>query len=130
MRRSLPSLQRASNGAWVAVIFTLVLGVMNFWKLIAVDTYPYGYPDYSAYQLDPMLGFAVGVLALMVCGYLIGGLLHNDVWPAIAAAVWLPGLYMVTFSGAATALWVAGALALIFGAQAVGNYRRKFRRLT
>jgi hypothetical protein len=127
MRQPL-TLRSASGGTWLAVGLTVVLAVMNLWKLIAGEAYPYGYPDYSAYQMDPWLGFATGVLALMACGVIMAGLLRGDVWPAIAAAVLLPLLYLMTFQ--ATAAVPAVAMALVFGVQAVSNYRRKFRRLT
>lgn len=128
MREPLPPLRSASAATWVALVLTLALAVMNIWKLAAGENYPYGYPDYSAYQVDPWLGFTAGVLALMACGIVIAGLLRRDVWPAVAAAVLLPALYVAAFRAAAVV--PAGAMAVIFGAQAVSNYRRKFRRLT
>ncbi len=149
MREAVQQFKGATLAGWVALVLTVFAAVANFFKLVLNSTYAYGYPDFDTMLVDPVTGFAFGVMVIMLCAYLVRGLLRRDVWPALISATMMPFLYLLMLNGIAVALThqqnyfaLHGDLVLyaqvvpsclmviVFGAEALINYRYKFRRFT
>ncbi len=138
----------ATWAGWAALILTVVAAVANLFKLILNSTYAYGYPDFDAMLVDPLTGFAAGVLVVVLCALLTRSILRRSVWAAVLAMTGMPYLYLVMLDGVAGAIThqenyfivhdnltlvvqiiPSCLLVLLFGWEALDNYRRKWRRL-
>lgn len=148
MKEAVRQFRDATWAGWVALVLTVLAAVANVFKLILNSTYAYGYPDFGAMLVDPLTGFAAGVLVVGLCALLTRGILRRSVWAAVLAMTGMPYLYLVMLDGVAGAIMhqenyfiihenfilvtqiiPSCFLVLLFGWEALDNYRRKWRRL-
>jgi|GEM_PF-2388409 len=150
MKDAIRQLRGVTAATWFALGLTVLAGVANIFKLVLNTSYVYGYPDFDTMLVDPITGFAFGVIIIMLCAYLVRGLMRGNVWPAMLSTVMMPFLYLVMLHGVTGAithenyfledparniLYVglavvpSCAMVALFGVETLSNYRYKYRRL-
>jgi hypothetical protein len=140
---------RSTNfGFWAGlplVVFGLVANVL---KLVINLEYLFTNPSAQVVGVDPITGFAVGLVLLGVVVYLLDGLRHYSIWAAVSLAAVMPLVYMVMVDGLVAAqlhqqmyffdnirasfefeLGPACVIVILYGAQAIVNYNQHFRRV-
>lgn len=135
-------------GFWVGVPVVVFAAVANVFKLALSGAFWFANPDVIEPGVDPVTGFAVGVVLIGACVYLLRGLRARGVWAALGLMVAMPLLYVVMVDGVAAALvhdqmyfaahpwdsvWLemvpASVLTVVFGLEALANYHQRFRRV-
>jgi hypothetical protein len=133
------------SAAWVALVIATFGAVANIFKFVLNSTYAYSYPEFDTMLIDPLTGFMVGWLAVILAGILTRGLIRRSTWAAVLAMVAVPYLYLLMINGVAAALtqrqsyFVASGgvltflieiipcvlLVLLFGLESLRNYHRQ-----
>jgi hypothetical protein len=138
---------RLRLAAWVALAIATFGAVANIFKLVLNSTYAYSFPEFDTMLIDPVTGFMTGCLVVLMVAVVDRGLIRRSVWAAVLAMVAVPYLYLLMMNGVAAALTQrqsyfvaagglctllvevvpASALVVLFGVEALRNYRLKNR---
>ncbi|MDB5178080.1 MAG: hypothetical protein JWN01_23 [Patescibacteria group bacterium] len=141
-------LHHTEFGFWAGVPILVFAVVAALLGLIVNLMYVYAHPNVNIGGVDPVTTFVVGIAMVWVCGYLLRGLRRRSVWAAVGLIVAMPLLYVLTVEGLVTAVageqtyfanhWreslnlevlPASVLVALYGTQALGVVRERFRRL-
>jgi hypothetical protein len=135
-------------GFWAGVPILIFLFAANALKLYVNLRYLYSFPDAQVVGVDPITGFVFGLTVTAAASYMLKGLRTSSVWAAVGLIVTMPLLYVLMVDGLVAAelhiqtyfvdntigsfeleVIPACALVVLYGAQALVNYRQRFRKL-